>query len=335
MCNDAPPAPPAPDPAATAAAQAKMNRETAITQFGLNAVNQITPDGSLTYKQIGTWPDGTPRYEATTALSKPQQAIYDTNQQTQQNFANIGRDQSARIGDLLGTPLQLGNEATEARLMDLGMKRLTPQFERNQEALRTRLLNSGIREGSDAWNAEMSRMSQSENDAITQLLLSGRAQANQEIMAERNAPINEITALMSGSQVSNPSFTSTPQTQVAGVDYAGMVQNNYNNQMKAWQQGQENSNAMMGGLFGLGGTLGSAAMKYGPGLMMMSDRRAKEDIERVGELRNGLPVYVFRYKGDGTPQIGLMADDVEQLHPEAVAMGSDGYKRVDYARAVH
>jgi hypothetical protein len=76
-------------------------------------------------------------------------------------------------------------------------------------------------------------------------------------------------------------------------------------------------------------------MKYGPGLMMMSDRRAKEDIERVGELRNGLPVYVFRYKGDGTPQIGLMADDVEQLHPEAVAMGSDGYKRVDYARAVH
>jgi hypothetical protein len=335
MCNDAPPAPPAPDPAATAAAQAKMNRETAITQFGLNAVNQITPDGSLTYKQIGTWPDGTPRYEATTALSKPQQAIYDTNQQTQQNFANIGRDQSARIGDLLGTPLQLGNEATEARLMDLGMKRLTPQFERNQEALRTRLLNSGIREGSDAWNAEMSRMSQSENDAITQLLLSGRAQANQEIMAERNAPINEITALMSGSQVSNPNFVSTPQTQVAGVDYAGMVQNNYNNQMQAWQQQNQNSNAMMGGLFGLGGTLGSAAMKYGPSLMMMSDRRAKEDIEQVGDLRNGLPVYVFRYKGDGTPQIGLMADDVEQLHPEAVAMGSDGYKRVDYARAVH
>lgn len=334
MGSSSAPPPPAPDPMATAKAQEKMNRKTAITQFGLNAVNQITPDGSLTYKQIGTWADDTPRYEATTSLSDTQQGIYDTNQQTQQNIANIGRDQSARIGDLLGTPMKLGNEQVESRLMDLGMSRLTPQFDRNQEKLRTRLLNSGIREGSDAWNAEMGRMSEAENDAIVQLLLRGRGQANQELMAERNQPINEITALMSGSQVSQPNFVSTPQTQVGGVDYMGAVNNNYNAQVQQWQQAQNNNNAMMGGLFGLGGTLGSAAMKYGPGLMMMSDRRAKEDIERVGKLDNGLPVYRFRYRDGGPVQIGLMADDVERLHPEAVAMGADGYQRVDYARAV-
>lgn len=333
MVSKSAPPPAAPDPEDTARAQAQMNKETAITQYGLNATNQITPDGSLTYRQIGKWPDGTPRYEATTALSGAQQGIYDTNQQTQQNIANIGRDQSARIGDLLGSPLQLGNEETEARLMELGMSRLTPQFERNQEALRTRLLNSGIREGSEAWNAEMGRMSQSENDAVNQLLLSGRAQANQEIMAERNAPINEITALMSGSQVSQPNFVGTPQTQVAGVDYAGMVQNNYNNQMQQWQQQQQNSNATMGGLFGLAGTLGGAAMKYGPGLAMMSDRRLKTDITRVGTLDNGLAVYSYRYKSGGPMQIGLMADEVEEIHPDAVRT-FDGFKAVNYDLAV-
>jgi hypothetical protein len=254
------PPPPAPDPMATAQAQQKMNRETAITQAGLNMVNQNTPDGSLSYKQIGTWADGAPRYEATTSLSKPQQGIYDTNLVTQQNIANIGRDQSARIGDLLGNPFKLGNEEVEGRLMDLGMARLMPQFDRNQEKLRTRLLNSGIREGSDAWNAEMGRASEAENDAIVQLLLRGRGQANQELLTERNQPINEITALLSGSQVSQPNFINTPQTQVGGVDYMGAVNQNYNAQMQGWQQQQQQQNAMMGGLFGLGGTLGSAAM---------------------------------------------------------------------------
>lgn len=327
------PPPPAPDPVATAQAQAAMNRDTAITQAGLNAYNQITPDYTLTYERIGTWDDGTPRFQATTALTPERQKIYDTNLQTEQNISTIGLNQSQRIGDLLGSPIKLGNEATEARLMELGTARLSPQWERDEEALRTRLLNRGIQEGSDAWNAEMDRLGRMKNDAINQLLLQGRGLANQEILAERNAPINEITALLSGSQVSQPNFIGTPQTQVAGVDYAGMVQNNYNNQMQAWQQQQQNSNAAMGGLFGLGGTLLGGAMKYGWG-GLLSDRRAKDNIKRVGHLDNGLPVYAFTYKGDNTPQIGLMADEVERVHPSAVMTGPDGLKRVDYAQAV-
>lgn len=245
-----------PDPAQTAATQNAMNAKTAETTQQLNMVDQTTPDGSLTYDQSGTWADGTPKYSATTALSAPQQGIYNTNQQTQQNIATIGQDQSARIGDLLGKPLQLGNEATEARLMDLGTKRLNPQFARDDEALRTRLLNSGIREGSDAWNTEMTRQSQNKNDAINQLLLTGRNTADQEMLTERNQPINEITALMTGSQVSNPSFASTPQTQVAGTNYTGLVGDQYKAQVAA-------QSAQMGGMFGLGGALAGGAMKYG------------------------------------------------------------------------
>ena len=263
-----PKAPAAPDPAATAAAQSGMNRDTALTQQQINMIDQVGPDGSIRYNKIGdsTMVDSagrtvvTPRYEQETKLSAAQQGIYDTGQQTEQNIATIGRDQSARIGELLGKPVNLNNEATEARLMELGRKRLDPQFARDEETVRTRLANSGIRQGSAAWDAEMGNFGQRKNDAMNQLLLSGRGQAVQEALTERNQPINEITALMSGSQVNMPSQNSTPQSQVAGVDYSGMVRDNYNAQMQQWNARNQQNQAMMGGLFGLGG---SGAQAFG------------------------------------------------------------------------
>jgi hypothetical protein len=49
-----------------------------------------------------------------------------------------------------------------------------------------------------------------------------------------------------------------------------------------------------------------------------SDINVKENISQVGMLDNGLPVYLFNYKGDNTPQIGLMAQDVEKVNKDAV-----------------
>lgn len=69
--------PAAPDPVATAAAQSQQNKDAAIAQANLNRIDQYTPDGSITYKQIGTNEDGTPRYQQTMAYSPTQQAIYD------------------------------------------------------------------------------------------------------------------------------------------------------------------------------------------------------------------------------------------------------------------
>ena len=62
-----------------------------------------------------------------------------------------------------------------------------------------------------------------------------------------------------------------------------------------------------------------------------SDRRLKEDVRKVGETKDGLPIYKFRYKGEEKDQthIGYMADDVEKKHPDAVGK-SQGYKYVDY-----
>ena len=66
----------------------------------------------------------------------------------------------------------------------------------------------------------------------------------------------------------------------------------------------------------------------------MSDIRTKDNIKAVGRLKNGLTQYEFNYKPEfGDPSIryrGVMAQDVEQIKPEAVGVLPNGYKYVNY-----
>jgi hypothetical protein len=64
----------------------------------------------------------------------------------------------------------------------------------------------------------------------------------------------------------------------------------------------------------------------------LSDERAKENIERVGLLHNGLPVYKYNYRHDPlkTTQVGLLAQEVERMLPEAVIEDDSGLKYVNY-----
>lgn len=68
------------------------------------------------------------------------------------------------------------------------------------------------------------------------------------------------------------------------------------------------------------------------GSQIFSDRRLKDDVKRIGELDSGLSVYSFRYKGEVTPRIGVMAQETARLFPEAVGMHPSGYLTVDHAR---
>ena len=81
------------------------------------------------------------------------------------------------------------------------------------------------------------------------------------------------------------------------------------------------------------GGAGQAAGTAGIAALLASDRRVKENISQVGSLDNGLPVYLFNYKGGNTPQIGLMAQDVEKVNKKAV-VEINGIKMVNYDWAV-
>lgn len=67
-------------------------------------------------------------------------------------------------------------------------------------------------------------------------------------------------------------------------------------------------------------------------LYAISDRRLKTDIATVGTTVLGLPLYRFRYRGESDVYLGVMAQDVLEVMPDAVVVGPDGFYRVDYGR---
>ncbi len=318
-----------PDPGQTAQQQAQYNQGTAMQNQLLNFVNQRTPYGNLTYKPTGFYEYKdpatgkmvkVPSFTANTRLTPEQQRLLQQSQKFDKITNQIGIRQAHKIGDLLGTPFRLNNEATEARLMELGSKRLDPMFAQREDQLRQSLQNRGIAEGSEAWKRAYDTFSNSRNDAYNQLLLTGRGQAINELLTKRNQPINEITALMAGGQVQQPSFVNTPTTNVQPVDYSGLQNAAYNAKSNQY-------NGMMGGLAGLG----SAAI----GGWAMSDERSKKNIKKVGKLNDGTPIHAFKYKkkfGGGLMQLGALAGEVEKKHPHAVAKTKSGMKAVNYSR---
>jgi hypothetical protein len=308
-------APSAPNPVTTAAAQTASNRETAITQANLNAVNQTDAMGNTqTWDQIGTWADGTPRYATKQTLSGPSQQLLNTGQKTQQNLANLAQEQSGRLSGLLNQPLDWS--AQQGYLNDLTAQNLNPQWDRMAEQNEQSLVNRGLRPGSTAYNNAADEFRQSRSSAFNNANLSNFNNALSSQLALRQAPINEIAALAGGSQIQGPSFVNTPQTGVAGTDVGGITNSAFNANMQNYNANQ----SVLGGLFSAGASL----------VPFLSDRRAKTDIVRIGQTDEGTPIYKFRYKTGGPMQIGYMAQDLLETHPHAVSVGDDGLYRVNY-----
>lgn len=322
----------APDPTPpreTSAAQTGTSVSTGIANAFLQNMDEVTPDGTRSFDQTGSYSltdpytgetYDIPRFTTTQTLSPQQQAIKDQNDTASLNLASLGSDLSGTLGDQLTGNFQLGNEAVEKRLFDLGSQRLDPMFANRDEDLRTRLANQGIKAGSEAYDREMGLQGQQQNDAYNQLLLQGRGQATQELLTEDNQRINQIGALLSGGQVSQPNFmTSAGINGIQGTDNAAIIANNDNQRMNSWQQSQAATGSMLSGI---------------GGLFALSDERAKDDKQKIGETEDGMGIYSFKYKGSPKTEIGLMAQEVAKKKPRAVAMGGDGLMRVNYEEAL-
>ena len=95
--------------------------------------------------------------------------------------------------------------------------------------------------------------------------------------------------------------------------------------------------AQIGGLFAapFTGGLSLAAMSAAaPGSAgfgnIVSDRRLKRDVTRIGVRADGIPLYAFRYLWDRIVRYGVMAQDVLRVKPEAVIRHAAGFLMVDY-----
>jgi len=58
----------------------------------------------------------------------------------------------------------------------------------------------------------------------------------------------------------------------------------------------------------------------------------KHDITLLGHLGYGLGYYRFAYNGSDKAYVGVMAQEVSVVRPDAVERGNDGYLRVHYER---
>lgn len=222
--------------------------------------------------------DTPPQFTSTINLTPESQRLLDTQLRSENALAGLGEGQIGRIGESVAAPYSFAGlpEAYGAsdragaatRAEEALLSRLNPQFQRDEEALRTRLQNQGIGFGSEAYNREFERFDQARNDARMQAILQGanyggvlqdqslraRNQAIQEYNAQRNAPLNEYVAITAGQQVQNPAFQSTGYQGTAPVDYAGLLNNQYQGQLNAYNQKVAGQNATQSSLFGLAGS---------------------------------------------------------------------------------
>lgn len=148
-----------------------------------------------------------------------------------------------------------------------------------------------------------------------------RSAALAEAIQRRGQPLNELNALLTGQQVNMPNMPNTPMAgRAPGVDYTGAADAQYGAAMQGanFQQGQINS--FLGAAASLGGAY------------MFSDRRLKHRIRTVGVLSSGVRVVHYEYVGLPGAQIGVIAQELQQVQPEAVSMHPSGYLMVDYSQ---
>lgn len=326
-----PKAPAPPDPRQVAAAQTSQNVNTAIAQQFLNNTNQVTPFGNLTYTQDGTYqmvdPNSgqvydIPLFTATQTFSPEQQAILDQMQGANLNLAELANERSGFLGDYLGQEFSYDPSQHMDWAMGLYDNLSERDNARQMEQLGSTLAQQGLMPGSEAYDRAMGQMMEARNRSRDRFALDSYGQGFGTAMAERNQPINEISALLSGSQLQTPNFVNTTPAQMANVDRAGLEMDSYGQQMAAYNAQMQQRQNMMGGLFGLASSF----------IPMISDARLKTDVERVGET-GGLPVYDFRYLWDApeTRRRGFMAQDVAKVKPEAV-IDMGGVMALDYAQ---
>jgi len=237
--------------------------------------------------------------------------------------------------------------------------RLGTQFDDEQSSMVNDLANQGITLGSDAYTGALDRFNTRKNDARTAAAydsigagraaynnmfnnaMTARQQGSSELFSDlaaanvgrqraiddrlmvRGQPMNELAAILQGSPAVNvPQQQPMAQVGVAAPDIigaqslaSGVQAGNYNQQI-----GQQN--AAIGALADLGG---AGIQRY-----KMSDARLKTNIEKVGEV-NSLNIYEYEYVWGGPREVGVMAQEVIKVVPEAV-MKIGKWFAVDYSK---
>ena len=207
------------------------------------------------------------------------------------------------------------------------INKLTPQFVNQISDLDTRLQNQGLSVGSEAYQRAMTDLQNTQNNALNQAaynsVSAGQSAFSNSLSDEiakatfsnnaRMLPVSEILSLIS---------TSPSGLDIMKAKY-NIMNNAFSDQAQLQRQYDSDQAARLNSTIKTAASIGAS----------ISDVRFKENIKKVGQLDNGLTVYVFNYKNDKTPRIGLLAQEVKKIKPEAVIEDKSGFLYVNYELA--
>lgn len=149
------------------------------------------------------------------------------------------------------------------------MARVNEDYANRREGRNSDLIAAGIRPGSKAYDDAMQLIERGRNDAMNQAMLAAGQEAQRdfgmdtearrnaiaEMLAQRQTPLNEVSALMSGSQVSNPFAVPgvAQNAQIAPAPVYAAARDAADYQADLYNARAAGQGALMSGLFGLGG----------------------------------------------------------------------------------
>lgn len=329
MCCDSKEAPLPPDLIGAANAQNASALSNTRAATDANRIDQYTPLGNqIYYRGVGGDPD---HWASRVTLSPSQQQQFTLNNAISANLLRQGNAGLNAVADATRHPfdtsqlpaLQINPGQTAQDAIE---SRLNPMFDRQQSALDTQLANQGVARGSEAANNAYDDFGRQKNDAYMQAALQGinvgqdaRQQSLQEQEFLRNEPLNMVNALRTGNQVSLPQFQQGGQQQTApGANLLDATNSNYQNQLGQFNANAASQSNSMNGLFSL-------AASAAP--LLLSDRRLKTNIVKIGEYHGH---NVYEYDIFGEHKMGVMAQEVALINPDAVKVHRTGYMMVDY-----
>jgi len=272
-------APKAPDYVGAAKAQGESNLQAAIATGKINNPNIYNPYGT----QKVTWQGQTPTITQT--LAPEQQRIFEAQNRGKEILSETGANAAQNVQGSLSNPVDFttlgpqSKDAGQARqdVIDAMMSRVNTDIEGEKRAKQSELIAAGIRPGTTAYDSAMGLIDRKQTDARQQAIIGGtqaaqtdfainqqaRNQAIFEMLQQRQVPLNEINALLSGSQVSSPfsgNLGYQPGANVGAAPIAGAVQAQGQAQQNQYNQQQANYNNNLSAGAGLIGSLGSAAL---------------------------------------------------------------------------
>lgn len=330
--------PPAPDYAGAARAQGAADKETAIAQSRLNNPNVINPYGTQIYTE-GATADARPTVRQT--LSPDQLAILDQDERTRQLLGGLGQQGAEGLQGVVGRPFDLGGmppapgnaQETRDKAFEAMMGRVNEDYDRSVDQRNSNMIAAGIRPGTKAYGDALFALDRAKNDARQQAFLASGDEASRdynldaerrrtgiaELLAQRQTPLNEVSALMSGSQVTNPfAIPGQASTTMRSPPIFDAAMAQYGSGLDAYNARQGSNSNLLSGLFGLGAA----------GISAFSDSRLKSNVARIGIHPLGIGIYEYDIFGEH--EIGVMAQELAEVMPEAVAVHPSGYLMVNY-----